>query len=408
MASVSVVFRKDKLNKKNEAPIHYRIIKDRKISYISTGIMLSIDDWDAKRNCVKARHANSVRLNAYITTKFTEVQDQVLEIETSSKSKTSRGIRNEVYGKKTTDFFAFADVVLAKYKAAGQIGTYKKNTSTITKLKEYHKNKSLDFQDITVDFLKKYEKYLRDDLNNQTNTIHKDLKFLRKLFNDAYAEELIEHNIIPFNKYKLKTAKTERSYLSEEELKLVEDFSIPEDLKKKIHRDMFIFAAYTGGLRISDMLQLRWVNFDGVHISFKIKKTGSQQSIKVPNKGLDILKRYMPEKADKKAFIFPVLPENTKMDDPEELDTAINRASVLVNKSLKSIKDDLELEKPLTFHISRHSFATRALRKGISIDKVSKIMGHAQIRETQIYAKIVSSELDKAMDVFNEVEEPKN
>ena len=61
-----------------------------------------------------------------------------------------------------------------------------------------------------------------------------------------------------------------------------------------------------------------------------------------------------------------------------------------------------EIDKPLSFHISRHTWATRALRKGVSIDKVSKLMGHAQLRETQIYAKIVNEELDKAMDVFND------
>ena len=60
------------------------------------------------------------------------------------------------------------------------------------------------------------------------------------------------------------------------------------------------------------------------------------------------------------------------------------------------------MQKNLSFHISRHTWATRALRKGVSIDKVSKLMGHAQIKETQVYAKIVNEELDKAMDVFDD------
>ncbi len=84
------------------------------------------------------------------------------------------------------------------------------------------------------------------------------------------------------------------------------------------------------------------------------------------------------------------------------MDTAISRATAYINKNLKFLATKAEIDKHISFHTSRHTWATRALGKGISIDKVSKIMGHAAIKETQVYAKIVSSELDKAMDVFND------
>ena len=71
-------------------------------------------------------------------------------------------------------------------------------------------------------------------------------------------------------------------------------------------------------------------------------------------------------------------------------------------KNLKIISKLAEIDKNISFHLSRHTFATRALTKGISIDKVSKLLGHSSIKETQIYAKIINTELDKAMDVFNE------
>jgi site-specific recombinase XerD len=97
-----------------------------------------------------------------------------------------------------------------------------------------------------------------------------------------------------------------------------------------------------------------------------------------------------------------MLSDDLNESDARDLDSAISSASAYINKNLKFIAQKAGIEKPLSFHISRHTWATRALRKGISIDKVSKLMGHAQIRETQIYAKIVSEELDKAMDVFND------
>ena len=97
-----------------------------------------------------------------------------------------------------------------------------------------------------------------------------------------------------------------------------------------------------------------------------------------------------------------MLPNELDENDLVALDNEISKGTALINKSLKALEEDSELGKHISFHISRHTWATRALRKGISIDKVSKLMGHAQIKETQIYAKIVNEELDKAMDVFND------
>ena len=97
-----------------------------------------------------------------------------------------------------------------------------------------------------------------------------------------------------------------------------------------------------------------------------------------------------------------MLDNNLDYNDPRTSYNEISSATAYINKNLKTIAEKAEIEKHLSFHISRHTWATRALKKGISIDKVSKILGHAQLRETQIYAKIVNEELDKAMDVFND------
>ena len=97
-----------------------------------------------------------------------------------------------------------------------------------------------------------------------------------------------------------------------------------------------------------------------------------------------------------------MLPNDLNVNDARTVDKEISIATAYINKNLKIIAEKVELSKPVSFHVSRHTWATRALTKGMSIDKVSKIMGHAAIRETQIYAKIVSEELDKAMEIFNE------
>ena len=282
-----------------------------------------------------------------------------------------------------------------------KIRSYYKNLTTINKLKGYKSSGTLTFHDITPEFLIKYEQYLITQHGNKTNTIHKDMKFIRKLFNDAIRQDIIEYQNNPFRKYKFKLEKTNRDYLTEEELLKIETLKTNPGSRLELHRDMFVFAAYAGGIRVSDVLKLQWENYDGTHLHITIKKTGVQVSIKVPNKALAILKKYLNCQSKKEAFIFPMLPECTNLADPQQLDLAISRGTAYINKNLKIIAKCAGIEKNLSFHISRHTFAVMALKKGISIDKVSKLMAHSNIRETQIYAKVVNEELDKAMDAFN-------
>ncbi|MBK6276015.1 MAG: tyrosine-type recombinase/integrase [Saprospirales bacterium] len=129
-------------------------------------------------------------------------------------------------------------------------------------------------------------------------------------------------------------------------------------------------------------------------------KTTSQISIKVPTKGLEILAKYKSDDVQNNDFIFPMLDNNLNIENNEMLDNAISSATAYINKNLGLIKDKLKMSKHISFHISRHSWATRALRKGMRIEYVSKILTHSDLKTTQIYAKIVNSELDKAMDVF--------
>ena len=405
MASIAIVYRKDKLNKKGEAPIHFRIIKDRKISYVTSEIMLHQTHWDEKKNRVNSKNKKSGRLNSILANKFAEMQDKALEFQTVTKSVTSRMLKEAVYGKKPTDFFTLANEIVEAYESENKIGTHDKCQSIIKKLEKYMKRSSLSFQDITVDFLGAYEKHLRQVLKNKTNTIHKDLKFIRLVFNKAYRQGLIEHHVNPFLNYELRQEKTNRSYLTEEELQRIEDLKILPFMPSKLelHKDMFIFSSYAGGIRVSDILQLQWEDFDGSHLHFTMKKTSEQLSVKIPPRALAILNKYKHKESISQDFIFPMLPAGLNKDDHRALDTAISGATAYINKNLKVLAVFCKINKPLSFHISRHTFATRALIKGMSIDKVSKLLGHSTIKQTQPYAKIVNAELDKAMDdIFND------
>jgi integrase/recombinase XerD len=402
MATVSIVLRTDRINKKGEAPINFFVLKHRKLSKIATGILINPKFWDEKNKRVKGTHKSSGRLNAFLSNKFAELNDSVLENETISKSLTVKQIKNKIYGQAPTNFFDFAKDVLAGYEAQKMFGTYDKAAAIVNKMKKFVGSETLFLQEINAEWLTKYDNYCREEWENKTNTVHKDMKFIRKVFNDAIRMDKVDMKDNPFLKYKLKVEKTQRTFLSEDELTAFAKVKCTPGTRMELHQDMFVFAAYTGGLRVSDVLQLKWKNIDKTHINFTIQKTGTQLSIRVPDKAMAIIDKYKSKNQNKEHYIFPMLSNSLKEDDLRLMDREISGATAYINKNLKEIAKVAEITKPISFHISRHTFATRALRKGISIDKVSKLMGHSAIRETQVYAKIVNEELDKAMLVFND------
>ncbi len=229
------------------------------------------------------------------------------------------------------------------------------------------------------------------------------MKIFRKVFNDAVREDLIELSQNPFTKFRLTWEKTKKEYLTEEELAAIENLILKEGTVMDHHRNMYVFAAYAGGVRISDLLQLKWENYDGTHIRIFTQKTKESIPIKLPSKAIGIITRYANVQPKRKNtdFVFPLLVNDADYSAPEVLFKAISSSTAYANKNLKVITQKAGISKNVSFHSSRHTWATRALKKGMRIEYVSKLMGHGSLKTTMIYTKIVNSELDIAMDVFN-------
>lgn len=402
MATVKVFLNERKENVNGELPVWLRITKNRKSKYIAIGVKIKKEQWNFETNRVRKSHPNSQRINNYIAQKVSDAEKVALELETNSKGVTPRKVKDTILGRSSESYIRYAERNLKHLEATGKISTLSKQKAVLSKLKVYLNNEDLLFDEITVSFLKDYETYLRDTLLNGINTIHSDLKSMRKLINDAIREEIFTIEKNPFLRYKLKTENTEKNFLTETELVKLEEFPLDQHLKINHHRNMYIFAAYTGGIRISDMLQLKWENYDGERLIIRTKKTNDTLSIKVPDKAKDILAFYFNDKSNLKDFIFPFLKNHIDYSDPKVLFRALSSGTAYANKDLYTLAKKCGFNKKLHFHTSRHTFATRALRKGMRIEYVSKLMAHSSIKTTQIYAKIVNEELDKAMDVFND------
>lgn len=403
MATVTLQLRESKVNEKGEMPLYIRIIKGRQAKFISLGIKVHPDLWNPDKLRVKGKYPNSGRINAFIAKKLSDAECMALDMETKCKTVTSVKIKEAIMGKQAGSLIKYMEVYLADLKAKGQMGTFDKVNATLLKLKTYWGPRDISFDDFDFPFLKKYERYLRDVLGNAPNTIHSNLKIFRKVFNDAVREDLIELSQNPFTKYRLTWQKTKKEYLTEEELAAIEDLELKEESKMSHHRNMYVFAAYAGGVRISDLLQLRWQNYDGTHIRIFTQKTKDSIPIKLPLKAVEIINHYANSQIHRKEndYVFPLMDNETDYSDPEVLFKAISSNTAYANKNLKIIAKKAGITKNISFHSSRHTWATRALKKGMRIEYVSKLMGHGSLKTTMIYTKIVNSELDNAMDIFD-------
>ena len=401
MASVKLVFKKDKARKNGEVPLYLRIIKDRKSRYVALGVKVHPDNWDEENQRVTRKHPNSQRVNAMISKKLAEAESLLLDQKEGRKVNTSNRLKTLLSDEPSPSFLSYFEKHLKDLEKNGKIGSLDKAKATYSKLKTYQGNRDLLFEDVTVGFLKRYESYLRDELENSTNTIHSNLKIFRKLFNDASRDEVIRYEENPFLRFKLKWEKTKKEFLTEEELEQVENLELKPGTKRFHHRNMYVFSCYAAGMRISDVLQLKWDNLGEDRITIQIHKTKEPLSFKLPKKALEIINLYKGSE-DQNGFIFPILKADKDYSDPKTKFNAISSATAYINKDLRWIASKIGLSHTMSFHSSRHTWATRALRKGMRIEYVSKLLGHANIKTTQIYAKIVNSELDKAMEVFDE------
>ncbi len=403
MATIRAVLKKNKIKANGLIPIYLRIIEGEKNTFKSTGLDVSADAWDEKNSKVRSKHPNSARMNHLIAKKISELEDIRIQLDGKhgiGKEVKAQSVKKQ--GNEKHSFTHFFQEYVDQQKVDKKFGTHRKVQSILKKFKDYNKQKDVQFSNFTLDYLKDYEKYLRS-IGNSTGTIHANLKVFRMLFNRAVELDIIPIQNNPFAKHKLKTEKVEKSFLTQAEVNAIDQVDLSPGTKMEVHRDMFVFACYAGGIRISDLLQLRIERYDRTTkvISFFVHKTKNDHTIKLPKRAAEILERYLSD-GKTSGYIFGLLDESVFKATADIILTKISSATAYANKNLKTIKVKAGIEKSMSFHSSRHSFGTLAVSNGMGIQMISKIMVHSNLTTTLGYAKIVDAQMYSEMDKMNQ------
>lgn len=373
---VQVALRKDFVKKDGSSPIVLRLTIQRKLKVYSTQNSVLPAMWDEKHCLVKENYPKSAEINLLVKSMLKRAEEIIFDYEIKNKLLTFDLFNQEFKIKKSECFYSFVLQELENSKKTHFYGeeTIKHHMTEINKLKKYRAN--LNFQDITVHFLTNYEGYLRNVLHNHTNTIHKSMKFIRTFINKARNLDIITDYV--FSKYPLKTVSTQRDFLTLTELKELEalmEQDIPAHLKHALK--IFLFGCYTG-LRYQDIKTLKYNDIQDNYIIIRMHKTNDMVSVPLIKKA---------------ALLMPIKELNPKVFKVQ--------TNQVLNRHLKTLVGLTSINKQLTFHCSRHTFATVGLTLGIPIEVISKMLGHKDLKTTMIYAKVADAVKAKEMNKWD-------
>lgn len=283
----------------------------------------------------------------------------------------------------------FYDEIIDEMKRGGNISNANAYMSTKNSLIKF-KGSKIKFSDITLSFLEKYEVFLREN-NNENGGISFKMRGFKALYNKARKRQLIPKEPYPFEHYqvsKLKSNVSKRA-LSIEEFKKIRDIDLSKHPLLIDTYLYFMFSIYTQGMNFTDMTTLKWSDIHNDRIQYTRSKTKGKFSIKIIENVDKILRHYKSQNR-KTEYVFPIL-----LYDNLTLTQIFYRKQKELrtyNSKLKEIAKIVGIETKLTSYVARHSFATILKMRGTSIEKISEMMGHADVNVTMSYLKEFSNE----------------
>ena len=409
-STFTVIFftRKSRSNP-NQISIYVRITVNGKRSEMSLKRSIDQNQWDNTKNRGRGNSETARILNAYLDGVYNKLLQCHKELIEEDKVLSSDAIKSRYLGeddnsKTLKELIAYHNGNMVHVLKAGTMKNYYTTERYLHKfLKKKKRLKDIYLKQLNFRFITDFEHYLRTYKNSKkqlmlsNNGVMKHLERFKKMINLAIKLEWMHKN--PFSQFQLKYDKYDRAYLNERELELLENTEFTSDRLQKI-KDCFVFSCYTGlcyadvkGLTESHIVK----GIDNNNwIYTKREKTDEQVKVPILPKAWAILEKYKSKKEQNITANLLPIGSNQK-----------------TNAYLKEIIKACGIHKNISFHVARHTFATTVmLSNGVPIETVSKLLGHAKLSTTQIYARVVetkiSEDISNLLERFKQKEENKS
>ncbi len=388
---VSFLARKAMIKKTGMVPIYCRVRYGDTTAQFSTKIDVPYINWDSKRTRVKGNSKKAMNLKLEtLRISIIEKYDALIKTNVIITAKTiidyyknDTLIMNSVINVFKQHNTNMKSLIGIEYS----YGSYKNYKTTLKHLIKYINTKynanDIFLNKINYDFIYNFSQFLLLHTECNHNGMMKHIQRFKKITNFCINNNYITND--PFAGFKISFKKSNSVYINKQELHTLKNITLNDSLSKV--RDIFLFACYTG-LSYIDLYNLSLKNirkgYDNLQwIYVKRHKTNIPSNIPILPPAFSILKKYKKQKNINR--IFPMI-SNQK-----------------TNKALKEIDHLCNFNKKLTFHSARHTFATTVtLTNGVPIETVSKMLGHNNIKTTQLYARVIDSKISSDMLILRQ------
>jgi len=393
--------KKDDLSK-----LFIRIVVDGKRAEIATTHFIAKDNWDNAKGRVKPKAKHAVLINGFLDHAANEIKKHFLLCAANGQTITSQQLKELFIGDKEKtepktllDAFEYHRVKMESMIKVGKIAktTLAKYNYCQGKVESFlhqrYKKKDIPLADLSMKFVTEFEHFLLVNERMQTNSAHKYIVNLKRIINVAVSVEWIPKN--PFDNFRCSYTNPEREILTQAELDIMLFKEIKMPRLAEV-RDIFLFCCYTG-FAYADVAKFEQnaltIGMDGEYwLSTIRQKTGTRESVPLLPIPLEIIHRYKDHTFCTR--FNKLLPVNSNQK---------------YNAYLKEIAEICGINKTLTSHMARHTFATTVtLSNGVPLETVSKMLGHTKLSTTQIYAKVLDTKVSQDMGALKSILANKN
>lgn len=384
---VSYYVRSNYENKQGKSPLMIRIfLNGEMLNLGSSGLSVDKKLWNNATSRMKGRTVEALNTNAQLDHISHSLQAIFKQYEDDADLTLDK-IKSIYLGKDKprTTFLEFFDKYLEDAKSLIGLGktkaTYDKYSATkkhfVKFLNLKYGRKDIQPKELTHIMVHEFDIYLRTVGGLKSNSATKTLKFFKTVVIFAQKSGVLSHD--PFINHHFHLEHVDRGFLTDDEIRSIMQKKFSTVRLEQV-RDVFIFSCFCGlaYIDVANLTEDNIVELDGKKwIMTKRQKTNIPSNILLLDIPLKIIDKYKGK--TKNGKLLPIL-SNQKM-----------------NSYLKEIADVCGIKKTLTYHLARHTFATMTLSKGVPIESVSKMLGHTNIKTTQIYARITNKKIEEDM-----------
>ena len=382
--------------KNNPGRIIYQITHRRIVRYLSTNYMLFRNEWDDKHQMV-IFSSNVIRTKVVedISRKIHNDVERLNRIIANFNNRyceyTIENVVNEfIRLREDGSFFNYMNSIILRFKQLNRIGTANNYRATLNSFKRFRNNEDVMIEEIEQSLIEDYQSYLIG-LELVPNSISFYMRILRAVYNRA-VKKGITYDKKPFCESFTGMEKTVKRAISFKELKKIKDLNLSHKPNLEFARDIFLFLFYCRGMSFVDAAFLKKDNINNGVLSYRRHKTNQLLHIKIIEPINKLIVRYSTKGSP---YLLTIITKQG-VDGRKQYEAALRR----VNNALKSIAENINLQIPLTTYVARHTWATIAKSKNISINVISDALGHDSILTTQIYLSTIDASIvDKANEL---------